>query len=92
MERIKRIYKRKKKIEEDISWKQKEQVDMVNTILDAYTKNVLWVNNGKQYSPYFYTNDENNKKIAVIPYAQFNLYKYVKEGIIEVNNDLNIKN
>ncbi len=92
MERTKRIYKRKKKLEEDISWKQKEHVDLVENILNVYTKNVLWVNNGKQYSPYFYTEDSNNKKVAVIPYAQFNINKYVKEGVIEINNYLLIKN
>jgi hypothetical protein len=92
MERIKRKYTRKKKIEEDLCWQVKEQVDMSDTIFDVYTKNVLWVNNGKQYSPYFYTLDENNKKMAVIPYAQIDLVKFIKEGIVSVNNDLNILN
>ena len=92
MERIKRKYIRKKKIQEEISWQQKNQVDMVENISNVYTKNVLWVNNGKQYSPYFYINDENGKKMAVIPYAHYNFYKYAKEGVIEVNNNLLIKN
>ncbi len=92
MERIKRKYIRKKKIEKDICWQQKEQIDMVENILNVYTKNVLWVNNGKQYSPYFYTNDENGKKLAVVPYAHYDFYKYANEGVIEVNNNLTIKN
>ncbi len=92
MERIKRKYVRKKKIQEEISWQQKEQIDTLKSVLNVYTKNVLWVNNGKQYSPYFYTNDKNGKKMAVIPYAQVNLDKYVNEGVIELNNSLLIKN
>ena len=92
MERIKRKYTRKKKIQEDLCWQTKKQIDFRDNIFNVYTKNVLWVNNGKQYSPYFYTLDDNGNKMAVVPYVQINLVKYIKEGIINVNNDLNILN
>ena len=92
MERIKRKYIRKNKIEKDICWQQKEQIDVLDNVFNIYTKNVLWVNNGKQYSPYFYTNDENGKKMAVIPYAHLNIRKYGSDGTTEINNDLLIIN
>lgn len=90
MERIKRKYTRKKKIEQELCWQAKERAELKEAF-NVITKNVLWVNNGKEYTPYHYTED-NGVKLAVMPYAQYKTDKYITDGLLLINNLLTYKN
>lgn len=71
--------------QEDMMWEQKE---LAQNIVDTYTKNIMWVNEGGKRKPYYYTETDEEGCYHIIPYYTIDIPTFRDEGRVVLNKEL----
>jgi len=90
-----RLIKYKHKKQADFMWESKEieQIEQNNKDLgEIYSKNIMWMQLGKNPSIPYYFIEENGNKYAKIPYVELDVGSYIRNGNLIINKFMEIKN